>query len=251
MIRLRRVSALLLCVPALLGQGRPAPDERSAAKSWVGRYQEVEDYLRAAECVNMETFVPNRLARCTLRSGGPVARMAWKALPPGLYRGFRESYKAEIAAYQVDRLLKTDMVPPTVERRLDDRSGAAQLWVENAVTLKANEAPDASVASHWEQQLSRMATFDALIGNRDRGAGNTLRDSAWNVILIDHSRAFPASSELPFKLARVDEALWQRILALTRTQLDAVLRAWLSEDEIRAILGRRERMKAELKSVRR
>ena len=45
--------------------------------------------------------------------------MAWRSLPPGVYRGFRESYKAEIAAYELDKLLKMDMVPPSVERQLE------------------------------------------------------------------------------------------------------------------------------------
>ena len=73
------------------------------------------------------------LARCTLRPGGPVARMAWKTLAPGIYRGFFASYKNEIAAYELDKLLKLDMVPPTVERQLQGITGAAQLWVENVV----------------------------------------------------------------------------------------------------------------------
>ncbi len=71
----------------------------------------------------MEVFDPRNAARCTLRPGGPVARMAWRSLPPGIHRGFSESYKAEIAAYEIDKLLKMDMVPPTVERQLQGNSG--------------------------------------------------------------------------------------------------------------------------------
>ena len=56
--------------------------------------------------------------------------MAWRPLPPGLDRGFWQSYKSEIAAYELDKLLKMDMVPPTVERQLHGANGAAQLWVE-------------------------------------------------------------------------------------------------------------------------
>ena len=76
---------------------------------------------------------PRNVTRCTLRPGGPVARMAWRALPPGVHRGFCESYRAEIAAYELDKLLKMDMVPPSVERQLQGNKGAAQLWVENVV----------------------------------------------------------------------------------------------------------------------
>ena len=32
--------------------------------------------------------------------------------------GYWESYKSEIAAYELDKLLGLDMIPPTVERRV-------------------------------------------------------------------------------------------------------------------------------------
>ena len=66
--------------------------------------------------------------------------MAWRTLPPGIYRGFRESYKSEIAAYELDKLLKMDMVPPTVERQIDGSNGAAQQWVEHVVDLSGSGA---------------------------------------------------------------------------------------------------------------
>ena len=93
--------------------------------------------------------------------------------------------------------------------------------------------------------------FDDLIGNRDRNSGNMLRDAGWNLILLDHSRAFGASTELPRKLSRIDEGCWARIESLTRHQLDTALHAWLAEAEITAILDRRERMRTEIRPLRR
>ena len=250
MIRLRGMSARVACLAVLLGStGQPASTQGLSAKIWVGRYQEIEEYLRTAECVSMEALGPNRAARCTLRPGGPVARMAWRSLPPGIYGGFWQSYKAEIAAYQLDKLLKMDMVPPTVERQLQGNTGAAQLWVENVFGVKADESPGESSRADWEAQLVRMTMFDDLIGNRDRNRGNMLRDATWSLILLDHSRAFGAGSELPHKLSRIDEGYWTRIESLTRDQLDAALSAWLGENEIRAILDRRERMRIDIKSL--
>ena len=52
-----------------------------------------------------------------------------------------------------------------------------------------------------------------------------LRDDAWNLILIDYSQAFGPGSELFHKLNRIDEDYWSKIEALTRSQLDAALRA--------------------------
>jgi hypothetical protein len=249
MIRLRRVAVLLICVLAFLGQGQPASTQRLGAKIWVGHYQEIEEYLRTAECVSTELFEPAKAARCTLRPGGPVARMAWRSRPPGVYRGFKESYKAEIAAYEVDKLLKMDMVPPSVERQLEGNTGAAQLWVENVSAVKENASPGESNRADWENQLARMTMFDNLIGYRDRSLGNMLRDAEWNLILLDHSRAFGDGTELPRKMNRIDQGFWNKIESLTRNQLDAALRAWLADNEIQAILDRREKMRAEIKSL--
>jgi hypothetical protein len=240
----------MACLVVLLNYpGQPAPTEGRSAKIWVGRYQEIEEYLRTAECVNMEAL--RFVARCTLRPGGPVARMAWRPLPPGIHEGFWQSYKAEIAAYELDKLLKMDMVPPTVERQLQGNNGGAQLWVENVFEVKAGESPGASNRADWETQLLRMTMFDDLIGNQDRNRGNMLRDAWWNLILLDHSRAFGAGTELPHKLSRIDEGYWSRIESLTRDQLDGALHQWLGENEIRAILDRRERMRVAIRSLQR
>lgn len=249
MIRLRRVAVLLVCVLAFLGQGQPASTQRLGAKIWVGRYQEIEEHLRTAECVSSEMLGPDRLVRCTLRPGGLVARMAWRSRPPGVYRGFRESYKAEIAAYEVDKLLQMDMVPPSVERQLEGNTGAAQLWVENVSAIKENAPPGESNRADWENQLARMTMFDNLIGYRDRSLGNMLRDAEWNLILLDHSRAFGAGTELPRKMNRIDQGFWSKIESLTRNQLDAALRPWLADNEVQAILDRREKMRTEIKSL--
>jgi hypothetical protein len=250
MIRLRGVAVVLICLSAVVGcQLQPALTQDLGSKIWVGRYQEIEEYLRTAECVSMSGTDPRKATRCTLPPGGLFPRMAWRSLPPGVYRGFWESYKADIAAYEIDKLLKMDMVPPSVERQLQSIKGAAQLWVENIVGLQEDESPDASHRVHWENQLVRMAMFDNLIGNRDRNRGNIIRDAGWNMILLDHSRAFGAGSELPVKMSRIDGAFWTKIESLTRPQLDAALRTLVGDKEIQAILDRRDRMRAEVKSL--
>ena len=249
MIRPCRVTLVLFLLALALGPTGSGFAEEAGAKVWIGRYQEIEDYLRTAECVSVTTFGPNRATRCNLPPGGPIARMAWKPLPPGVYRGFRESYKAEIAAYEMDKLLKLDMVPPVVERQLDGNTGAAQVWVEGLVGLKDGPLPEGEARDRWDNQLLRMKMFDQLIGFRDRNLSNTLRDPAWQLVLLDHSRAFTATGELPLQLTRIDREFWQRIDGLSRAQLDTSLKRWLDEKEIAAVIDRRERMKTEIKAL--
>ena len=249
---LRTVIVLVLgLLPTWSGPDQAASAEKVSAKTWVGRHQEIEEALRTEECVSMEVFASTNLSRCTFRPGGPVARMAWRSPPPGPHRGFKESYKTEIAAYELDKLLKMDMVPPTVERQIQGKAGRAQLWVEKIVDATGPGPTDAESRAHWDAQLTRMVMFDNLIGNQARNRGNMLRDDAWNLILLDHSRAFGLGAELFHKMPRIDDEYWAKIEALTRSQLDAALRAWLDPSEIDAILDRREAMRAEVKLLRR
>ncbi len=248
MIWLRSLAVLVVSLHVLGAQEPSAPNQGSA-KTWVGRNHEFEEYLKTAECVSREVLEPAKAARCTLPPGGPIARMAWR-LPDGPFRGFHERYKTEIAVYELDKLLKLDMVPPSVLRQLQGE-GAAQQWVEGVFAVRADESPKEPYKSEWENQLVRMTMFDNLIGNKDRSRGNMLRDARWNLILLDHSRAFGADANLPHKMTRIDSAYWKRIEDLTQKQLDATLHEWLDESAIRTILVRRERMRVEIKLLAR
>ena len=97
MNRLPSVAVVLMCLPALLGHRPPAEPDDPGSKTWIGRHQEFEEYLKTAECTRKEVFgkkeviSTSNLARCTLPPGGPAKRMAWTTVPPGAYRGFLES----------------------------------------------------------------------------------------------------------------------------------------------------------------
>jgi hypothetical protein len=251
MIQLRALAVALICAALFAGARQPATPQPLGSKVWVGRYQELEDYLRTAECLKMDVMPSYNSARCTFRPGGPVARMIWRALPPGVYRGFHESYRSEIAAYELDKLLNIDMVPPTVERQLEGHSGAAQLWVENITDMQKDELPDDGRKANWDSQLARMVMFDDLIGNRDRNRGNMLRDSIWNLILIDHSRSFGNDTDISSKLTRIDADLWARIESLTPALLDTTLGPWVPDAGRKAILERRDKLRVEVRRLQR
>jgi hypothetical protein len=97
----------MTCVAGIVAAPQPQDTSSAAvsAKTWVGRQQEIEDYLKRAEVVRMEETKVGvtRPAHAYLAPGGPISEMAWKALPASAVRnGYRESYKAELAAYEMD-----------------------------------------------------------------------------------------------------------------------------------------------------
>ena len=46
----------------------------------------------------------------------------------------RDSYRHEIAAYELDRMLGLDIVPPCVGRKIGSKMGALCFWVEGSMT---------------------------------------------------------------------------------------------------------------------
>ncbi len=94
----------------------------------------------------------------------------------------------------------------------------------------------------WNLQLIRAAMFDCLIYNADLNPANWLVDPSWNLILIDHNRAFTPLRKLARELTKIDIDLWEKMKALDEPTLMSVLGEWLSDGQIRAILQRREMM---------
>lgn len=243
------LALVLIWTPATpMAQG-PAGAAESAlgAKIWVGRHAEMEEALTAAEIDRCEQIGLGVTAplRCWLSPGQPVESFAWKKVH-GRHLGFWDSYRAEIAAYELDKLLDLDMVPPTVEKRVRGDLGGAMLWVAPATMWNIEEPISGPNPAGWARQIVRMKMFDNLIGNTDRNQGNLLVDPAHNLILIDHSRGFTAGRRLVARMNRVDPELWERMQALTLEKLEPVLRPWIGRGQIRDILRRRDQMQKEV-----
>ena len=231
-----------------------APAAGASTKTWVGRAAEFEAYLKTAEVVKVEDIGVGvtKPKRAHLAPGGLCESAAWKPIRPGMYSGFWESYKAEIAAYEIDKLLGLDMVPPTVEKRVNNDTGAAIQWVEQTRSFKQLGGVPQPPPTHFDsfnRQMARAKMFDNLIGNRDPNLGNWLVDPAWNLVLIDHTRALTNFNDRVHKLQRIDAALWEKMQGLTEEALAAAVGPWLGGREIKAILERRKRMAADIEQL--
>jgi hypothetical protein len=238
------IAFVVLAAASLSGQTVvPAPQPGKCSLVWAGHEADIEHLLKEGKVSKMED-VPigvTKPQRATLE-GAPV-RFAWKPLTPGYSKGFMESYKAEIAAYKLDRMLGLNMVPPIVERNMNGKNGAAVLWVENTRGWSVEKPPQGPEPS-WSLQLVRMKMFDQLIANIDRNQGNLIYDHDWHLFLIDHSRAFTGKKDLKgmAELGRIDRKLWEKMAALTLADLDRGLDKWVGNGEKKALLQRRDLM---------
>jgi hypothetical protein len=168
--------------------------------------------------------------------------------PPEL--DFRDSYKNNVAAYRLDRLLGLGMIPVAVVRRYREDDAAFTWWVddvrmsERERQKRKTEPPD---VIRWNRQIGVVRAFDELIYNTDRNLGNLLIDGDWRIWMIDHSRAFKI-----FKKLGREEQLGTRcarqLLAALRGLDAATLRARmedvLSPGQVEALLARRDQIVA-------
>jgi hypothetical protein len=242
--------AFLLSLPFFVSASQSQAEAPPAsARVWDGHSAEYESYLRTATIVRMATIDVGvtHPKRAYFAPGGLAESAAWKPLRPGYQNGYFESYKSEIAAYELDKILGLGMVPVIVERKIDGNTGALVLWLAGVRTW-AEVLPLPKPAS-WSRQLARMKLFDDLIGNPDRNKGNLLVDASWNLFLIDHSRAFLDDRALPQVLDHIDTELWTKISALDEAGLTASVGTWLTKTQIKAMLARREKMSAAIDAL--
>lgn len=159
---------------------------------------------------------------------------------------FKDTWESNVAAWKLAKVLGLQwMTPPSVARRYNGKEASFTWWIDDAMmdegerVAKKLQAPD---QTRWNQLWHIIHVFDQLIYNTDRNAGNVVIDKNWHVWMIDHSRAFRISRELrnPKILAQVDRTLLEKIKALDEPGLLKELQPYVSRDEIRGLLSRRD-----------
>jgi hypothetical protein len=216
-------------------------------KKWLGRHGEFEEALRTADLVSHEEIgvrITNPI-KVTLRIDDQDFHAVFKSLRRGMQKGYWESYQAEIAAYELDKMIGLDIVPPTVERQFKGYTGSLQMWVEDC-SLYRDVQEKLLASSLWPQQISLTRMFDLLVHNDDRNMQNLMVDPRFHVILIDHSRAFITGTKMLENFRKFpvmfDRKVVERLKTLDHAQLKTRLGSLLKEDQIRAILERRDRL---------
>jgi len=160
---------------------------------------------------------------------------------------FKDSYRFNIAAYRLARLIGLSTVPMSVERTISGRTSAVTWWVDDVQMDEKDRLTKKTMGPNpgrTSNQIQIMRIWDELIQNRDRNQGNILWTSDWTMWLIDHTRAFRLGRNLlkPEDLKRCDRGLLERLRGLSDTSISAAAGGSLTKDERAAVLERRNRI---------
>ena len=159
---------------------------------------------------------------------------------------FKDTYKFNIAAWKLARLLGIDdMMPPYVERKYMGSAASFSWYVDNDMmdeeerTKKNLKAPDQDA---WNHEMYVVRVFDQLIFNTDRNLGNVRIDKQWRIWMIDHTRTFRVRHDLrnPKNLVQCDRALLAKMKALDQVTLERELMPYVNREEIKGLLARRD-----------
>jgi hypothetical protein len=212
-------------------------------KVWPEFRTRLEDLLASATLTGSTDMGIGRPApkRLRLQWDQFELRAAWR--PSGV-RSDGQPYSPELAAYELDRLLDLDMVPPTVARAADGQPGSVQYWVNGIRVLRSMQ--EAPATEEWARQIDRMKFFDSLLGNTGRVLSNMLIDPDDRLLLIDHIYSFSTERTLANPPARFDRKLVEKLKALDRPEAQQALRRMLGDAEREALLARRDLLLAHL-----
>jgi hypothetical protein len=156
-----------------------------------------------------------------------------------------DSFIYDLAAYELTKLLGVDFIPPVVERDVDGRPGTLQVFLENCISEKDRkrkklEPPE---AKSFDNALEEIKVFAQLAYDDCYNTDDLyIHMEDWRVCRVDFSEAFaPLEELLPgCRFTGCSKRLYAGLLGLNEKGVHKALGAFLSDEEIGALLVRKE-----------
>jgi len=152
--------------------------------------QEMEDFLLNAPIVATKKRPPSGVTdarRVTLSDGRTThdAQIQDVDIQKAIFNGgpkhsevnFKDTYRYNIAAYRLSRLLGLEEVPMSVLRMVDGKPAAVTWWIDDVAGDEVARLKKKIVSPNPLRTVNYtfiLRVFDELIQNRDRNPGNLL-----------------------------------------------------------------------------
>jgi len=251
---------VLACV--ILSLAMPAADESALTKD------QIKQFLQTAEVIKNKPSSKGVTHpwRLTLSNGtithdasfqGVDEHKAENKLESGKVEiGFVDSYKYNIAAYQLAELVAMDdMLPVYVERKWEGKTGSLSWWLpvkmDEADRLEKKIAVPDAYKARWNEQMAKIRVFDELVYDTDANLTNVLIGEDWTIWRIDFTRAFRVNKDLraPKDLVKCERQLFDKLKSLSADELADKTKKYLTKAEVNAVMARRDKIVATFQAL--
>ncbi len=155
------------------------------------------------------------------------------------------SYKYELAAYELTKLLGVEIVPPVVEREIDGQKGSLQIYLEDCIDQKNMERkrlepPDPQA---FANALEDVRVFENLTRDVCMNKGDTyIHKETWKVCRVDFGDAFDDSPELlpDCEISRCSRRIYRGLAELNDGALRKAMKPYLNDKETEALIQRKD-----------
>jgi hypothetical protein len=159
----------------------------------------------------------------------------------------KDSWRFNVAAYKIDRVLALGMGTVVVARTYKEKPAAFSWWVDDVLFEEVERikreltSPD---PEGFERQRALSRVFDELVMNIDRNNANLLITKSWKIVLIDHTRSFTPYHGIRNKenLTRCSRDLLAKMKSLTAAAVTRAVGTHLTVAEVQALMSRRDRI---------
>lgn len=172
-----------------------------------------------------------------------------------------DSYKYVLAGYELDKMLDLNLVPPTVERKIDRKKGSLMLYLEEPVMSEEERRQKNLVPPDplsFNKTLSDLVIFEHLIffpslcSQRDLENIMIKTEKDWKVWMVDLSDAFAPAKRLitGCEITDCSDNLFHKMENLNKNGIRARLGQYLNGEEIAALLVRKDLIIKKVKELR-
>ena len=201
-------------------------------------------------CAEIEAFM--RKANVKVLSGvqammddGTMQHRAFLHSDDEAYRTdqkFRDTWKANVAAYELAKILEINVIPPYVELQVNGKPNSVSWGLDDVIMddvqrIQRNAQPPDLEA--FNKQMYVVHVVDELIYG-GRAPSDLLITKDWQLWMIGPSLGFMPYKTLksPGSLVMSDRKLLAKMRTLDRATLTSKLGRWLTPDEIDALYAR-------------
>jgi hypothetical protein len=243
------LAVLSLMMMGNMGFLSPLVDQGTAQQ------KELETFLKTAKVVDIEKGGlggRNEPWKIFLNDGKTKLKGIFKYIDRPERRLNPVSYKREIAAYELTKLFRMDIVPPVVEREILEMKGSLQILVEGCFKemdrrARKLEPPDAKA---FENAMEELNVFENLTYCPRDLQDILIHKDTWKVCRVDFMEAFDTLVEfLPeTTISRCSRRLYQG-LQLEPKIIETAMKPYLTPKEITALLERRNTIIEKIKEL--